>query len=54
MLEVFAAHAVSIGPNDPTTVPGGDFHAPGRIRLSYATSLERVKEGLERIGRLLG
>jgi len=36
------------------TVPGGDFHAPGRIRLSYATSLERVKEGLERIGRLLG
>lgn len=36
------------------TVPGGDFHAPGRIRLSYATSLERVQEALERISRLLG
>jgi len=35
-------------------VPGGDFHAPGRVRLSYATSLERVEEGLRRIGALLG
>ncbi len=36
------------------TVPGGDFHAPGRIRLSYATSLERVEVALERIAALLG
>lgn len=35
-------------------VPGGDFHAPGRVRLSYATSLERVQEALARIGKLLG
>ncbi len=35
-------------------VPGGDFHAPGRIRLSYATSLDRVQEAIDRITRLLG
>ncbi len=35
-------------------VPGGDFHAPGRVRFSYATSLERVQEAVERIRRLLG
>lgn len=35
-------------------VPGTDFLAPGRIRLSYATSLDNVQEALRRIGRLLG
>jgi aspartate aminotransferase len=34
-------------------VPGSGFHAPGLVRLSYATSLAQVNEALERIGRLL-
>ena len=34
-------------------VPGGGFNAPGRVRLSYATSLDKVKEAVERIGRLV-
>lgn len=35
-------------------VPGTDFGAKGRIRLSYATSLENVERALKRIGELLG
>ncbi len=35
-------------------VPGTDFQAPGRVRLSYATSLDNVREALARIERLLG
>lgn len=35
-------------------VPGTDFQAPGRVRLSYATSLDNVREALTRIERLLG
>ncbi|NLG08699.1 MAG: pyridoxal phosphate-dependent aminotransferase [Deinococcales bacterium] len=35
-------------------VPGTDFLAPGRLRFSYATSLDNVKAALERIGRLIG
>ena len=34
-------------------VPGEAFGAPGHLRLSYATSLERIEEGLRRIERLL-
>lgn len=30
-------------------VPGTDFEAPGQVRLSYATSLEKVREALRRI-----
>lgn len=33
-------------------VPGTDFRAPGRVRLSYATSLENIEEALGRIGQL--
>lgn len=32
-------------------VPGSAFGAPGYIRLSYATSMENIKEGLKRIKR---
>ena len=32
-------------------VPGEAFGAPGYLRLSYATSLERIEEGLRRLGR---
>jgi aspartate aminotransferase len=32
-------------------VPGDAFGAPGYLRLSYATSLERIDEGLRRLGR---
>src|SRR5690606_16506039 len=35
-------------------VPGTDFEAPGQVRLSYATSLENVREALRRIGELVG
>ncbi len=32
-------------------VPGDAFGAPGYLRLSYATSLERIEEGLRRLDR---
>jgi aspartate aminotransferase len=32
-------------------VPGEAFGAPGYLRLSYATSLDRIDEGLRRLGR---
>jgi aspartate/methionine/tyrosine aminotransferase len=32
-------------------VPGEAFEAPGFIRLSYATSLPRIEEGVDRIGK---
>ena len=32
-------------------VPGEAFEAPGFIRISYATSLPRIEEGLDRIAR---
>jgi aspartate aminotransferase len=32
-------------------VPGEAFGAPGYLRLSYATSLERIDEGLRRLNR---
>ncbi|HHH36144.1 MAG TPA: pyridoxal phosphate-dependent aminotransferase [Gammaproteobacteria bacterium] len=35
-------------------VPGSAFGAPGYMRLSFATSMENLREGLARIGRLLG
>ena len=33
-------------------VPGTDFLAPGRVRLSYATSLEQIERVLERLAKL--
>jgi aspartate aminotransferase len=32
-------------------VPGEAFGAPGYLRLSYATSIERIEEGLRRLDR---
>jgi aspartate aminotransferase len=32
-------------------VPGAAFGAPGFLRLSYATSIERIDEGLRRLGK---
>ena len=32
-------------------VPGEAFGAPGYLRLSYATSIERIDEGLRRLER---
>ncbi|MEW6307904.1 MAG: pyridoxal phosphate-dependent aminotransferase [Bacillota bacterium] len=34
-------------------VPGSGFGSPQHVRLSYATSMERIKEGLDRIEALL-
>lgn len=35
-------------------VPGSGFGAPGFVRWSYATSMENIKEGLDRLERFLG
>jgi aspartate aminotransferase len=35
-------------------VPGEGFGAPGFVRISYATSMERIEEGLHRLGRYFG
>lgn len=35
-------------------VPGEAFGAPGYIRMSYATSLDRIEEGLRRLERFFG
>ncbi len=35
-------------------VPGEAFGAPGYVRFSYATSLDNIAEGLERLKHLLG
>ncbi len=34
-------------------VPGTDFEAPGRVRLSYACGLSQIKEALERLEMLV-
>ena len=34
-------------------IPGSAFEAEGYLRLSYATSLEDIKEGLDRIEKIL-
>ena len=35
-------------------VPGEPFGAPGHLRISYATSIERIEEGLRRLNRFFG
>jgi aspartate aminotransferase len=35
-------------------VPGSGFGAPGFVRLSYATSMDNIKNGVERLGKALG
>ena len=35
-------------------VPGSGFGAPGFVRLSYATSMENIREGVARLGKALG
>lgn len=35
-------------------VPGEAFGAPGHLRISYATSIERIDEGLRRLNRFFG
>lgn len=35
-------------------VPGTDFEAPGQVRMSYATSLDRIEEALRRIEAFKG
>ena len=34
-------------------VPGEAFHAPGYVRWSYATSMENIREGLDRLEKFL-
>ncbi|HTJ44454.1 MAG TPA: pyridoxal phosphate-dependent aminotransferase [Kofleriaceae bacterium] len=35
-------------------VPGSGFGAPGHVRLSYACSMENIREGVSRLGKALG
>ncbi|MBL9015309.1 MAG: pyridoxal phosphate-dependent aminotransferase [Myxococcales bacterium] len=35
-------------------VPGSGFGAPGFVRLSYATSMDNIREGVARLGKALG
>jgi aspartate aminotransferase len=36
------------------TVPGEAFGTPGYLRLSYALGIDRIREGTDRLRRLLG
>ncbi len=61
-----SAHVNSEMPNDTAiakqllerehvaVVPGEAFGAPGHFRISYATSIERIEEGLRRLTRFFG
>lgn len=61
-----SAHLSAAMPDDPAiarqlldrervaVVPGAAFGAPGHLRLSYATSMERIEEGLRRLARFFG
>ncbi len=46
VMELFKKHKV-------ITYPGEWFGAPNRIRLSYALDVEKIEEGLQRIGKYL-
>ena len=35
-------------------VPGSGFGAPNFVRWSYATSMENIKEGLDRLEKIFG
>ena len=35
-------------------VPGSAFGAEGFLRLSYATSMEKIKEGIDRVEKAVG
>lgn len=35
-------------------VPGSGFEAPDFVRWSYATSMENIKEGMDRLEKFLG
>jgi len=61
-----SAHLNSEMPNDTAVaklllerehvavVPGEAFGAPGHLRISYATSMDRIDEGLRRMSRFFG
>jgi aspartate aminotransferase len=34
-------------------VPGSGFGSDDHIRLSYATSMEKIKEGMDRMGKAI-
>jgi len=37
-----------------SVVPGEAFGAPGHLRISYATSMDRIEEGLRRMSHFFG
>jgi aspartate aminotransferase len=49
--DVFAGLLLEKG--NVAVVPGSGFGAPEYIRLSYTTSMAKIKEGLERIKRFI-
>lgn len=48
-----AAEAMRRGATKYTPVGGSDFGASGHIRISYATSMENLERGLDRIDTAL-
>ena len=35
-------------------VPGDAFHAPGKLRISYSNSMEKLTEAMNRMEKALG
>jgi len=35
------------------TVPGSAFEMPGFVRISFATSVEKIEEGMRRLGEFI-
>ncbi len=50
----FALAEILLDKTRVAVVPGDAFGAPNYIRLSYATSLENIKEGIKRIKEIFG
>jgi aspartate aminotransferase len=46
--------AVLIEKAHVAVVPGVHFHAPGHIRISFATSTEQLEDGFRRMREVLG
>ena len=46
-----------VGPDeiypDPLLTPGEAFDAPGYLRISYATSMEKIEKGLDRLEKFV-
>jgi aspartate aminotransferase len=51
MADDMAAARLLLEREHVAVVPGAAFGAPGHVRISYATSMDRIEEGLKRMAR---